>query len=204
MNRNVSMFGKTIPVWFLMTVVVGIGSMAIAVGPATHVESAPDIQTASDVKIHLQDVDGKINTNVPISASRAFSPLPINWSEDRGASSTDVSGDITASDATVGSVMITKQKLAFNFVVQTATDATFDMKLDNNSEDTQIFLIKANAPSNVILDMEDNSGVTIHGLTGHNEWLASATAGTAKFFDMEVSVTDGGFYPIVVELLRIG
>ncbi len=204
MNRNINMFGKTIPIWFLTIAIVGAGSLAIAVGPATHVENPPDIQEASDVKIHLQDVDGKINTNVPIAASRAFSPLPVNWSADRGGSSTDQSADITATGGTVGSVMITKQKLAFNFVVQTATDATFDMKIDNNSEDTQIFLIKANAPSNVILDMENNSGVTIHGLTGHNEWLASASAGAGKFFDMEVSVTDAGFYPIVVELLRVG
>ena len=156
------------------------------------------------MKIHLQDVDGKIITNVPIDANRVFSPLPVNWTPDIGTG--DLSTDLVGTASTTGSVMVTKQKLAFNFVVQTATDTQFTLKLDNNSEDTQIFLIKANAPSNVILDMESGAtgNVIIHGITGHNEWLASVPTGGVKTFDMEVSVTDAGFYPVVVELLRIG
>lgn len=57
----------------------------------------------------------------------------------------------------------------------------------------------------MILDFESAaSKVTVHGITGHNEWLASIPTGTSKQLTMEVSVTDGGFYPIVVELLRVG
>jgi hypothetical protein len=206
MNRNINMFGRTIPVWFLLATMVGAGSFAIAVqGGAVHQEDPPSIQHTSDQKIHLQDVDGKIITNVPIMANRAFSPLPVEWSDDVG---TDSTADIVSSPpaAATGSVMITKQKLAFNFVVQTSTDAQFRLKIDNNSEDTQIFLIKADAPPHVQLDFESSaSAVTIHGMTGHNEWLASVPGSTAlNTVDMEVSVTDGGFYPIVVELLRIG
>jgi len=200
MNRNINVFGKTIPVWFLTIAIVGAGSMAIAVGPATHQEDAPDIQVASDVKIHLQDVDGKVNTNVPIAASRAFSPLPVEWSADV---------DITSmTDATVGSHIQTKQKMVLNFVLDVSEDAQATLTLQNRSEDTQIFLIKANAPSNVILDFESvTSDVTIHGLTGHNEWLASipgSSTPTNETVTMEVSTTDAGFYPIVVELLRVG
>jgi len=207
MNRNINLFGKTIPVWFLTIAIVGAGSMAIAVqGGAVHQEDAPDIQHSSDVKVHLQDVDGKINTNVPIQANRAFSPLPVEFSDDvnTGADTfIDTSDDMAGTASTTGSVMITKQKLAFNFVVQTATDTEFTLRLDNNSEDTQIFLIKANAPPHVILDFESND-VIVHGLTGHNEWIASIPTGTQQGLKMEASITDGGFYPIVVELLRVG
>jgi hypothetical protein len=208
MNRNINLFGKTIPVWFLTIAIVGAGSLAIATqGGAVHMEDAPDIQHSSDVKVHLQDVDGKVITNVPISASRTFSPLPVEFSDDVG---TDTSADMPGTASTTGSVMITKQKLAFNFVLDTAEDTEYTLKLDNNSEDTQIFLIKANAPPHVIIDFESgtnatpSNNVTVHGLTGHNEWLASVPTSTNKELKMEVSVTDAGFYPIVVELLRIG
>jgi hypothetical protein len=195
MNRNVNVFGKTIPVWFLTIAIVGAGSMAIAVGPATHVESAPDIQTASDVKIHLQDVDGKINTNVPIAASRTFSALPIEFAADT---------EVTIDGIATGSSIVTKQKAVINYVLDVSEDQELTFTIDNDSEDRQIFLIKANAPSNVMLDAESGTGTTVHGVTGHNEWLASSDAGTGKTFKMEVSVTDAGFYPIVVELLRVG
>jgi len=199
MNRNINMFGKTIPVWFLTIAIVGAGSLAIAVGPATHVESAPDIQTASDVKIHLQDVDGKINTNVPIAASRAFSPLPVEWDD---VNTSENVGSL--SGGTLGSSTVTRQKLTFNFALDTSEDVAAGLHIDNRSEDAQIFLIKANAPSNVIIDFETNT-VTVHGLTGHNEWLASIPGATDNgAVTMEISVTDAGFYPIVVELLRVG
>ena len=50
---------------------------------------------------------------------------------------------------------------------------------------------------------------TVLGITGHNEWLASIPGnviGGAGFgeLQMEITTTDAGFYPIVVELLRIG
>ena len=139
LNRNINMFGKTIPIWFLTIAIVGAGSLAIAVGPATHMEDPPNIQEASDVKIHLQDVDGKIITNVPISASRAFSPLPVQWSaEQRNGdlvrlTQTSALFDVTSSS--VGSSIATKQKLAFNFVTPTATVSNAGIRLDNLSED---------------------------------------------------------------------
>jgi len=202
---NINIFGRTIPVWFLVATMVGAGSLAIATtGGAVHQEDAPDIQHTSDVKIHLQDVDGKIITNVPIEASRAFSPLPVEW--DAEQSSDDLAG---ITDGIEGSTMMTKQKLAINFVLDVSEDAELKLLLDNRSEDPQIFLIKANAPPHVILDFETGTSagvnVTVHGLTGHNEWLASIPAnGADAVLKMEVSTTDGGFYPIVVELLRVG
>ncbi len=197
MNKTVNIFGKTIPAWFLIMGVVAAGSMAIATaGGATHMEDPPDIQHTSDVKIHLQDVDGKINTNVPIAASRAFSPLPVEFDEDI---------EPTVADAvSTGSTIETKQKVIVNFVLDVSEDATTTFTINNRSEDTQIFLIKANAPPHVILDMESGTGVTIHGLSGHNEWIASVNTGGPHTFKMETSTTDAGFYPIVVELLRVG
>jgi hypothetical protein len=60
-------------------------------------------------------------------------------------------------------------------------------------------------PLQVILDLEGTaSETTLHGLTGHNEWVALIPTGVTKELKMEVSVTDAGFYPIVVELLRVG
>jgi hypothetical protein len=208
MNRNINMFGRTIPVWFLLATMVGAGSFAIAVqGGAVHQEDPPSIQHTSDQKIHLQDVDGKVITNVPIMANRAFSPLPVEWDQEQ-AGDNDPNG-ATTGFAVVGTSIMTKQKLAINFVVDTAEDGTLDLQLDNRSEDPQIFLIKCDAPPHVQLDFEDptavGTDVDVHGLTGHNEWLASIAAnGADDDLIMEVSVTDAGFYPIVCELLRVG
>jgi len=172
---------------------------ALSVAPVSFVIA---VQPVSDEKIHLQDVDGKINTNVPVAASRAFSPLPVQFMEDNEVTTAGIPAG--AEGPTLGSVIQTKQKAVFNMVLDVSEDKTVNISLTNLSEDTQIFLIKANAPSNVILDFESSvSNVTIHGLTGHNEWLASMATGNAGVF-MEVSTTDAGFYPIVVELLRIG
>jgi len=199
MNRSIALGKKTIPVWFLVATMIGAGSMAIATtGGAVHQESAPDIQHTSDVKIHLQDVDGKINTNVPVAASRAFSPLPIEFDE------VDTLPSVI-SGGTAGSSISTKQKAVINLALDVSEDAQITFFINNRSEDTQIFLIKVGAPSNVMVDFESKpSGfATIHGLVGHNEWLASVPTGG---FDlaMEISTTDAGMYPIVVELLRVG
>jgi hypothetical protein len=181
MNKNVSVFGKTIPVWVLIAGIVGSGSMAIAVQPV------------SDEKIHIQDTTGKIQTNVPVAASRAFSPLAIEFAEDT---------EPAVAGATAGSTIVTKQKAVVNMALDVSEDAAVTFTVENNSEDQQIYLIKAGAPAHVILDMESGSG-TVQGLVGHNEWLATAASGTSTFI-MEVSTTDAGFYPIVVELERVG
>jgi hypothetical protein len=185
MNPKVKMFGKAIPVWVLIAGVVGSGSLAIAVQPV------------SDEKIHIQDTTGKIQTNVPVAASRAFSPLAVEWSDDV---------EPIVSDATAGSTIETKQKAVVNMALDVSEDATVTFSVDNNSEDTQIFLIKAGAPAHVLIDMESGGlgEVTVQGLTGHNEWLATSPSGSDNTFKMEVSTTDAGFYPIVVELERVG
>jgi hypothetical protein len=148
-------------------------------------------------------------------ANRAFSPLPVEWDEEQ------IADDITVIDSpSVGSTIATKQKIVLNFVLDVSEDVTPILELDNRSEDNQIFLIKADAPPHVILDFEtcNTAGlspcspafsaandVTVHGLTGHNEWLASIPANSVDGrLLMEASTTDGGFFPIVVELLRIG
>ena len=181
---------KAIAVWGFIAAMAATGSFAVAY----HQESPPDILETSDVKIHLQDVDGKINTNVPIEASRIFSPLPVIFSHDKEP----------FSDAVDGSSIVTKQKAVLNFVLNVSTVTHVTFSLDNQSEDPQIFLIKAAAPSKVILDMESGN-VKVQGVTGHNEWIAVIDGGSIEqTFNMEVSTTDPGFYPIVVELLRVG
>jgi len=199
-DRSIGIGRKAITMWLIIGVMVGTGSLAIAVSNnPVHQESPPDIQETSDAKIHLQDVDGKIITNVPIEASRIFSPLPIEFCE-------DIEKSVTSANA-VGSSIVTKQKAVLNFVLDVSEDAHERVSLCNRSEDPQIFLIKAAAPPHVILDMEpaDTNPLEIHGLTGHNEWIASIDGdATDQRFFIEVSTTDAGFYPIVVQLLRIG
>ena len=198
MNRNINMFGRTIPVWFLVATMVGAGSFAIAVqGGAVHQEDAPNIQTSSDVKIHLQDVDGKVITNVPVAASRAFSPLPVFFEEE------DIS--LTVSGGTIGSQTQTSQKIVANLALDVSEDATLSFDVDNASEDAQIVIVKAGAPSQVILDLEGTaSETTVHGLVGHNEWLTTVVTGTDLTYKLEISTTDAGMYPLVLELLRVG
>ncbi|MFQ5920621.1 MAG: hypothetical protein ACE5JV_01225 [Nitrososphaerales archaeon] len=188
---------KTLMVWTALVVIVGAGSLAIATsGGAVHQEDIPDIQRVSNELIHLDFVDGKINTNVPVAGSRAFSPSPLEFAQDEDP--------VTNADAT-GSTIATGQKIAMNFVVDAATVKVATFRLDNASEDSQIFLIRANATSNVIIDMQSvTNNITIHGLVGHNEWLASIPPSDSQAFQMELFFTDAGFYPIVVEMQRIG
>jgi hypothetical protein len=180
MNTHNLLGKQAIAVWIAVAAIVSVGSLAIAVQPV------------SDEKIHLQDVDGKIHTNVPVSASRAFSPLPLTFRED-----TDVSWGGDAA----GSIIMTKQKVVINIVSDTAETDEITFGVQNQSEDAQLFLIKAGAPPNVILDVD---GSNLRGITGHNEWLFKADASTHTNFLLEITTTDAGMYPIVVELLRVG
>ena len=185
MNSKTKMLGLAIPVWAVIGGILAAGSLAIAVQPV------------SNEKIHMQDTTGKIQTNVPVAASRAFSPLSVQWDGDVAVTETGGGG-------AMGSEMVTKQKIAVNVALDVSTASSITLPLANNSEDTQIFLIKAGAPANVMLDFKSGTGVTVQGVTGHNEWLATITTGAAKNVVMKVSTTDAGFYPIVVELERVG
>ena len=192
-SSSVSVFGKTIPVWILIAGIVGSGSLAIAVQPV------------SDEKIHIQDTTGRIQTNVPVAASRAFSPLPVQWNQDNSiAYDTDNDGSFSAAEQT-GSDIATKQKIVFNFVADAATRHNTLVWFDNLSEDNQIFIIRAGAPPNVAIDIEQFFPSTpVHGLVGHNEWLVTVPPGPGYAVEVEVSTTDAGFYPIVLELDRVG
>jgi hypothetical protein len=180
--------------------IVSAGSLAIAASPL------------SDEKIHLQSVDGKIQTNVPVAASRTFSPLPVQFDPDLDTQ-LDSDGDGIFDEASddlpkKGSSIKTTQKAAMNFVLDPSEDATVRFRLNNLSEDRQIFLFKVGAPSNVIIDAEGSVTITVHGMVGHNEWLADiptgCNIGISCTILMEVSTTDAGMYPIAVELLRVG
>ncbi len=211
MNPHLRIAGKSIPVWMLLVSMIGAASLTIATsGSAVHQEDPPDIQTASDVKIHLQDVDGKINTNVPITGSRAFSGLPIEWDRDNEANLQ------WRNAVSVGTKILTNQKIAFNVVTDVGEEAELLIPLVNNSEDAQIALVKCSAPPHVIMDVEipdatDNPGIDAVRLTGHNEWLINVKDGLTgppgKYIgNMEIvlATTDAGFYPVVCELLRVG
>jgi hypothetical protein len=180
--------------------IVGVGSLAAAV------------EFVSDEIIHLQDTDGKIQTNVPVAASRAFSPLPVQFDPDLDTQ-LDSDGDGVFDEATddlpkKGSSIKTTQKAVINLVLDTSEDASVRFRLNNLSEDNQIFLFKVAAPSNVIIDVEGSIFITIHGLVGHNEWLADISTGCNVGISctilIEVSTTDAGMYPIAVELVRVG
>jgi hypothetical protein len=196
MNPKVKVFGKTIPVWIILAGMVTAGSMAIA------------IQPVSNEKIHIQDTTGKIQTNVPVAASRTFSPLAVEFNKDSEPEfdrDGDAVFDESPDDVGGGSDIQTKQKAVINFVMDVSEDATVKFHVNNLSEDAQIFLIRAGTTPHVLLDMESGSGVTVQGVTGHNEWLATITGGAVDAtFTMEASTTDAGFYPIVVELERVG
>jgi hypothetical protein len=144
--------------------------------------------------------EGNNITFPPSGASRVFSPLPVQWSPDKDVS---VEGDGSV-DAFMGSHIETAQKVAVNLALQTSSSASVTFYVDNLSEDNQIFVISANALPQVILDMESDD-VNITGLIGHNRWLAVVDeSASEQSFIMEVSVTDVGFYPIVIELTRVG
>jgi hypothetical protein len=196
----------TVPVWVLITGIVGSGSMAIAVQPV------------SDEKIHIQDTTGKIQTNVPVGASRAFSPLPIQWSDafDGAMVAAGDDGILIASD------VVSKQKMVVNFAGDVATRGCFYVWVDNLSEDDQIFMLRAGAPSHMIIDITTpetcgdlsppgNEIVEVDGLVGHNEWLLHTdnTPGFPNTYEQNViaiivEMTDAGFYPVVLELERVG
>jgi hypothetical protein len=196
MNKSVTILGKKIYLWILVAGMVVSSSLAIAVQPV------------GDEKIHIQDTTGKIETNVPVAASRAFSPLAVEFNND-SEPEFDRDGDgffnEPIDDVGVGSTIQTKQKVVVNFVADVSTAATVKFHVNNLSEDSQIFLIKAGSTPHMMLDMNSGDDVTIQGITGHNEWLATIAGGvTDVTFTMEASTTDAGSYPIVVELERVG
>lgn len=211
MNPRLNIAGKSIPVWILLMGMIGAASLTIATtGGAVHQEDPPDIQHTSDVKIHLQDVDGKINTNVPITANRVFSGLPIEWDRDNEQNLQ------WRNAVSVGTKILTNQKIQFNVVTDVGEEAELLVPLVNNSEDAQIALVKCSAPSQVIMDVEipdsiDNPGIDAVRLTGHNEWLINVKDGLSGVpgeyvgnIEIVLATTDAGMYPVVCELLRVG
>jgi len=211
MNPKVKIGTKSIPVWMLLLGMVATGSLAIATsGGAVHEEDPPDILHTSDEKIHLQDVDGKIITNVPIMADRAFSGLPVEWERDNEV-------DLQWRNAvSVGTKILTNQKIVFNVVTDVGEEAELLIPLVNNSEDAQIVLVKCSAPSHVIMDVEipdaaDGPGIDAVRLTGHNEWLINVKDGLTGppgqpvgTMEIVLATTDAGMFPVVCELLRVG
>jgi hypothetical protein len=181
------MLGVAIPVWILIAGIVSAGSLAVA------------IQPVSDEKIHIQDTPGKLQTNVPVGAARSFSPIPVEWDTD-----TDIS--VTPA-ANAGSTIQTSQKVTFNIAAQVASDTVVELLLDNRSDDQQIVIFRAGSAPQVLLDMQTVGGseVTVLGLIGHNEWLASIEGlADGEPVELVISATDPGFYPLVVELERVG
>jgi hypothetical protein len=140
------------------------------------------------------DGNGGDSPGVPDGIPTAFTPLSVNWDED---------GTVDVTDATDGTIIVTKQKLVVNLALMVGQEASVTLPIVNLSEDNQIFLIKVGAPPQLIMDMEDGTNVDVVGITGHNEWLAVLEADSGEI-EMEVSTTDPGFYPFVLELEVVG
>jgi hypothetical protein len=132
---------------------------------------------------------------VPEGIPTAFAPLSVHWDED---------GLIEVIDASEGTTIVTKQKLVVNIALNVGQESTVILPVTNISSDNQIFLIKAGAPPQLILDMEDGSSVNVLGITDHNEWLAVIEGDSSGELDMEISTTDPGSYPFVLQLEVVG
>ena len=188
-----------IPIWFTIAGMIGAGAFAIAIdGSASHQETPPDIQETSDVKIHLEKVDGKIHTNVPVTASRTFSALPIHFI----LSATGPT--VTGGSSLAGSSFSTPQKAVINFFLDVSELAEVTYSLENDSEDTQLALFHCNTTPHVALDLKSGTGTTVTSLTGHNEWIMSVAAGTGSNVVLDVFTTDAGMFPIVCHIQRAG
>jgi hypothetical protein len=156
--------------------------------------------------IALQDVNGKIETNVPVAASRSFSPLPVVFDLDDPALPAGAEGH--------GSDITTEQKLVINIVSDTSEPTKTVVDLNNLSEDQQLVIMRVGAPPHVMVDISPDVGflpgipdpdeIKVAALVGHNEWLLSVQSGNDKTINIETSSADPGAYPIVVELLRVG
>lgn len=176
-NSSRIVLGGSIITFVGLVSVIFLGSFAVAIPPRD------------------DDNDNGSSPRIPKGIPTAFAPLPVHWDED---------GTIDVTDATQGTTIVTKQKLVVNVALHVGQEATVTLPVVNLSEDNQIFLIKAGSPPQLILDMEDGTGVDIVGITDHNEWLAVIDSDSAGEIDMEISTTDAGSYPFVLELRAVG
>lgn len=184
----------------LLVAIVGItiaGSLVITIG------SMPEPEKQL---IAVQNVEGKVNTNIPVSASRSFSTLPVVFDLEDPA--------LTAGAEEHGTDLETEQKLVINIISDTAEPVKTVIDLNNKSEDTQLVLFKVSASPHITVDIAPDTGfdgiiddpgeIDIAGVVGHNEWLLSVASGNDKTIEIESSPTDPGAYSLVLELLRVG
>lgn len=175
---------------------IATGAYALAVPIDVDINYHENDEDEEKEKDEEKDKDNDKNKDQPDGTEaslRSFTSLPIHFSEDKWPNF----------EGKVGSVIVTKQKVVVNVILQVSSERHLTLWIDNNSDDNQIFYIKADAPSPVVLDMDqiNDGGVWIIGLVGHNEWLAKVMPGKENKFNVEMAVTKAGSFPITIELV---
>jgi hypothetical protein len=175
---------------------IAAGAYALAVPVSVDIDYHENDEEAAEEREEKEKDDEKDGVDQPAGSKaslQTFTPLPIQFSQDKWPNF----------EGKVGSVIVTKQKVVVNMILHVADERHLTLWIDNNSEDNQIFYIKANAPSTVVLDMDQisNGGVWIVGLVGHNEWLAKVMPGAENRFNVEIAVTKPGSFPVTIELV---
>jgi len=135
------------------------------------------------------------NNKVPVAiGDTVMSGSPIQFDKDN-----ELALDVTGASA-VGSEILTRQKVVVNFVMDVSEDANIVLPLENLSADQRVARIRAIAPSTLIVDVEEGTGTSEVRLLGHNEWMFAISSGADNLLNVEVSSTDAGFFPLVLEL----
>lgn len=190
---------NSITVWLLIAAMVGASSFAIAVQG-----SNPDEQ---DKFVINKDVKPKTNSFI-------FTGLPVTF---------DAEDDLTLTCAdqanpadkclSEGTKMINSQEILLNFNTDVGEEVRITIPLVNHSEDEQIVMLKAIAPEQLILDIDEGAGTEGVRLVGMNTWIMNVFLtdvdcptgfGCILDFDLIVNAEHDGSFTVMLQLLTVG
>lgn len=197
--KSIKFGTHAIPAWVLIAVILGAGSFAIAVQG-----SGPDEQ-------------GKFVVNKetkPKTNSFIFTGMPVTFDFDDDLTLTCINqanpDDRCLSE---GKKMINSQEIMLNFNIDVGKEIRVTIPLTNHSEDPHIIEIKATTSEQVILDIDEGTGIEGVRSVAKNVWLMNTFFTDADCpdgfdcpmdVDLIVNTEHPGAFSVMLQLLTVG
>jgi hypothetical protein len=195
--RRIKLDNNVIPVWILVALMVGAGSLAIAV------------QGADDQnKFEISD------TTKPRSDSLVFTGLPVVFDAEDDLTLDCVNQpDPSEQCVSEGTKMVNAQEILLNFKADVGEEVRVTIPLVNHSEDEQIIMLKAESPEQLVLDIEEGTGTEGVRLVEQNTWRMNVFVTDVDCpdgfdcpldFDLMVSAEHSGSFTVKLQILTVG
>ena len=170
------------PVWLVIVIMVGIGSLAISSGEL--IDSNANAASS--------------DPGVPRVNSNAFTGIPVHF--DTG---NPITLTVSGNGAKAGVKVLTSQQLRIDLLAQVADPVTITIPIQNESDDSSIILVKVTTDSSMLADVREGFSTKGVRLVGTNQWLMTVDDNANADFKLDVVGMQGGAFFLLVEIKAI-